>query len=141
MKRIIIKEEYCIGCRLCEIWCIVAHSESKNIIKAYQEEERPLSAIYFEKEGSTSFALQCRHCSAPLCLYACPTGALYKDEWKILHNKDKCIGCWMCIMSCPYGAIKQEVKDKKVASKCDLCISLESPVCVEHCPNGAIVLE
>lgn len=141
MKRIVIKEEYCIGCRLCEVWCIVAHSSSKDIIKTYQEEERPLSAIYFEEKGHISFALQCRHCPDPPCIYACLTGALYKDEGKVLHNKDKCVGCWMCIMSCPCGAIKQDIKNKKVASKCDLCVSASIPACVEHCPNGAITLK
>jgi Fe-S-cluster-containing hydrogenase component 2 len=36
MKRILIKEEYCMGCRLCEIHCLVQHSKSKDIIKVYK---------------------------------------------------------------------------------------------------------
>ena len=36
MKKIYIKEEYCLGCRLCEIYCQVKHSKSKKIIQLNQ---------------------------------------------------------------------------------------------------------
>jgi len=142
-KRIVIREEYCMGCRLCEVYCITQHSKSKDIIKAYRgEEPRPVSGIYFEEKGSVSFALQCRHCDDAPCLEACITGAMYRDgeTGRVLHDKDKCVGCWMCIMACPYGVIKSDFEEKKVASKCDLCIEAEFPACVEHCPNEAIIL-
>jgi carbon-monoxide dehydrogenase iron sulfur subunit len=142
-KRIIIREEYCMGCRLCEVYCITQHSKSKDIIKAYKgEEPRPESGIYFEERGPISFALQCRHCDDAPCLEACLTGAMYRDRetGRVLHNPDKCVGCWMCIMACPYGVIKLDLVEKKVASKCDLCIEAEFPACVEHCPNEAIIL-
>ena len=38
MKRIHVNEEYCIACRLCEIHCLVQHSQSRKIIKAFKEE-------------------------------------------------------------------------------------------------------
>ena len=147
-KRIIIREEYCMGCRLCEVYCITQHSQSKDIIKAYSgEEPRPISGIYFEEKGPISFALQCRHCEDAPCLEACLTGAMYREitpdgekSGRILHNKDKCVGCWMCIMACPYGVIKPDLENKKVASKCDLCFGAEFPICVENCPNEAIIL-
>jgi len=142
-KRIIIREEYCMGCRLCEVYCITQHSKSKDIIKAYRgEEPRPVSGIYFEEKGSVSFALQCRHCDDAPCLEACITGAMYRDEGTgmVLHDREKCVGCWMCIMACPYGVIKPDFGERKVASKCDLCIEAEFPACVEHCPNEAIIL-
>jgi len=142
-KRIIIREEYCMGCRLCEVYCITQHSRSKDIIKAYRgEEPRPQSGIYFEERGPISFALQCRHCDDAPCLEACLTGAMYREPQtgRVLHDKDKCVGCWMCIMICPYGVIKSDLEAKKVASKCDLCIERDFPACVEHCPNEAIIL-
>jgi len=142
-KRILVREEYCIGCRLCEIWCVVAHSRTRDILKTYKGgEPLPESAIYFEEKGPLSFTLQCRHCDDAPCLYACLTGAMYRDKEKarVLHNRDKCVGCWMCIMACPYGVIKPDFENKKVASKCDLCIETEFPACVEHCPNEAILL-
>ena len=142
-KRILIKEEYCMGCRICEVHCIAQHSRSKDILKAYTSKTEKLeSGIYFEEKGPLSFALQCRHCDDAPCLYACFTGAMYRDKKtdRVPHDEDACIGCWMCIMVCPYGVIKPDIERKKVASKCDLCIEAEFPVCVEHCPNEAIVL-
>ena len=142
-KRIIIREEYCIGCRVCEVYCITQHSESKDIIKAYKyEESTPEAGIFFEERGPVSFAIQCRHCEDAPCLDGCLTGALYRDEktGRVLFDGEKCIGCWMCVMMCPYGVIKTDLKNKKVSSKCDLCIDRAFPACVEHCPNEAIIL-
>ncbi len=146
-KRIIIKEEYCMGCRLCEINCLVQHSKTKNIIKAYKGEyPKPVSRIVIEERGYISFALQCRHCEDAPCLEACITGAMFKDTETgvVLCNEDKCVGCWMCIMVCPFGVIARSQKTdergkKKIISKCDLCIEEETPVCVKNCPNEAIV--
>ena len=142
-KKIIINEEYCMGCRLCEVHCITQHSTSKNILKAYKDEyPRLTSGIVFEEKGHISFALQCRHCEEPPCVEACLTGAMYLDEDKgyVLHNRDRCVGCWMCIMVCPFGVIKPDLENKVVASKCDLCVEAEYPACVAHCPNDAIKL-
>lgn len=63
-----------------------------------------------------------------------------KDEETglVTHDPEKCIGCWTCIMVCPYGAIKRDASGK-VVSKCDLCAELEIPACVANCPNGALV--
>ncbi len=58
MKKIHIHEEYCISCRLCEINCLVKHSRSGKIIKAFREENpRPLTRVKVEEEGYLSFAL------------------------------------------------------------------------------------
>lgn len=142
MKKILAKEEYCMGCRLCEIYCATAHSKSKNIIKTFKSEGgKILSAIIFEEKDSLSFALQCRHCEDASCIQACLTAAMYKNKsGVVLYNKEKCIGCWMCIMVCPFGVIKPNLKDKKVASKCDFCVEHERPYCVENCPNEALVI-
>ena len=56
----------------------------------------------------------------------------------ITFNSEKCIGCWTCIMVCPYGAIKMDVS-RKVVAKCDLCSELGEPECVANCPNGALI--
>jgi carbon-monoxide dehydrogenase iron sulfur subunit len=44
-------------------------------------------------------------------------------------------------MVCPVGAIVPDLKAHKVASKCDLCIGIEIPVCVQNCPNRALVFQ
>jgi len=144
MKKIIIHEEYCIGCRLCEIHCLVAHSKSKEIIKAYKGEyPKPEPRIHVEEKSHLSFALQCRHCEDAPCLDACMSGAMHRDRDTnaVLCDEDKCVGCWMCVMVCPFGVAKPDTEKKKVASKCDLCAGKESPVCVKNCPNEAIVFE
>jgi len=144
MKRIWVKEEVCIGCRLCEIHCLVQHSRTKKIIKAFKEEyPRPLSRVLVEERGPLSFALQCRHCDDAPCVSACITGAMQRDEktGAIINDPDRCIGCWTCIMVCPYGAISRDEEGKKIASKCDLCPDEEIPVCVLNCPNEALTYE
>jgi carbon-monoxide dehydrogenase iron sulfur subunit len=144
MKRIYIKEEFCIGCRLCEIHCLVQHSKSKKILKAFKEEfPRALPRVMFEEEGHLSFALPCRHCEDAPCLAACITGAMHRDpkHQVILCDEDRCVGCWMCIMVCPFGVIRRNLKEHRIASKCDLCYGTEVPVCVKNCPNEALLME
>ena len=46
--------------------------------------------------------------------------ALKDDETGIVTNDDRCVGCWMCVMVCPYGGIKRDVV-KQMAIKCDQC--------------------
>ncbi len=143
MKRIYVKEEYCIGCRLCEIHCLVQHSKSKKIIKAFRREfPRALPRILVEEKGYLSFAIQCRHCEEAPCIEACITGAMYRDETTgpVLCDENRCVGCWMCIMVCPFGVIRRNLEKKRIASKCDLCQGEEIPVCVANCPNEALEL-
>jgi len=145
MKRIYANEEVCIGCKLCEIWCVVQHSKSKDIIKAFKHElQKADPKVLVEISKPISFALQCRHCNEPDCVYACISGAMYIDEdGSVQHNADKCVGCCSCIMVCPYGAITisrdAQLKGVKVVSKCDLCPDSDVPACVAHCPNEALV--
>ena len=141
MKRIIANEETCMGCGLCEVHCAVQHSTSKDMVKAYnREKHRPISRIRLEVSKPVSFAIQCRHCEDAPCVSACLSGAMRRDEETglVAHNKDKCIGCWTCVLVCPYGALRMDSSGKVVA-KCDMCSSLEKPACVAGCPNDALI--
>ncbi len=143
MKRIVAKEDVCLGCRLCEVHCVVQHSKSKRIVKAFREgKDTIVPGVTVEESGSVSFAVQCRHCEEAPCLEACMTGGMHRDPQTgaVLNDPDKCVGCWMCIMVCPVGAIQRGL-DRKVASKCDLCIGRDTPACVANCPNEALILE
>ncbi|MBN1345631.1 MAG: 4Fe-4S dicluster domain-containing protein [Phycisphaerae bacterium] len=143
MKRIKAKEEYCLGCRLCEISCLVQHSKSKKLIKVFKEElDKIVPGVQVEESGHVSFAIQCRHCEQAVCIEACMTGAMHRDPdtGAVICDQDKCVGCWMCVMVCPVGAVRTG-DAKHVASKCDLCMGEEMPVCVANCPNEAIVYE
>ena len=141
MKKIYIQEEYCIGCRLCEIYCQVKHSKSKKIIKAFKEElVNIMPRVLVEEIGYNSFAIQCRHCADAPCVEACISGAMQKNKntGVVTCDADKCVGCWSCIMVCPYGVIRRDLSGGKIASKCDLCVDEDIPVCVKNCPNEAL---
>jgi len=141
MKRILVDEEVCMGCGLCEVYCKVEHSESKDIIKAYKREyPPPLSRVRVEEARPISFAVQCRQCEDPPCVIACLSGAMRIDEETglVIHDPKKCMGCWTCIMVCPYGALAM---DGNAVAKCDLCPDLDIPACVAGCPNQALVYE
>jgi carbon-monoxide dehydrogenase iron sulfur subunit len=143
MKRVSTKEEACIGCGLCQVHCIIEHSKSKDPIKAYRREQpRPLSRVRVETNKPYSISIRCQQCKDTPCVYACLAGAmtLDKETGLVMHDAEKCIGCWTCIMVCPYGAIKPDTSSKIIV-KCDLCPNLEVPACVANCPNEALVCE
>ena len=140
--KVYIREEVCIGCGLCRVYCQTEHSRSKDVIKAFKKETpRPLPRIRVERKGEISFSIQCRHCAKPQCVYFCLTGAMHKDPVTgiVTVDTEKCIGCWTCIIACPYGALTKDV-DRRTVVKCDLCPGRDVPVCVANCPNEALVL-
>ena len=141
MKRVYVNEEVCIGCRLCEVYCRLRHALSSDLVKAFKKEKpRPLPRLRVEERGVVSFSVRCQQCDDAPCLYACLTGAVNRDSVTeiITVDEEKCIGCWTCLLVCPFGAIKQDMAGKK-AVRCDLCPGEEIPVCVANCPNEALV--
>lgn len=154
VKRIKPVEDYCVDCGLCEVACITYHSQYKNDpIKAFKyEKPRPVSRTKLYSNSPVSISVSCRHCVDAACMEACITGAIYRDlgTGHVKVNPAKCVGCWNCVMACPYGAIhpsprpRYEVDYDKfagIAVKCDLCSGRETPACVEACPNGALKVE
>jgi carbon-monoxide dehydrogenase iron sulfur subunit len=133
-----------MGCTLCEVYCTLEHSSSKEIIKAYLREiPHPHARIKINQDKPQSIAIQCHNCSDPPCVNACLTGAMSIDELSgnVIHNQQKCIGCWTCVMICPFGALIVEPGLLKTPLKCDLCPNLKVPACVDNCPNEALVIE
>jgi carbon-monoxide dehydrogenase iron sulfur subunit len=144
MKRVYAHEEHCMGCGLCEIYCTLWHSKSKELIKAFKREHpKPISRIKLFQEKPVSFAVQCRHCNDAPCVFACLSGAMRIDEETglVMYDDEKCIGCLTCIMVCPFGAIRVDPYRHKVVAKCDLCQELDAPACVANCPNEALTFE
>ncbi len=142
MRRVYVKEEVCMGCGLCEVYCLVEHSKSKDPVKAFRRETpRPLPRVHVERNIEISFPIQCRHCDEPWCVYSCLTGAMDKElgSDKVIVDAQKCIGCWTCIVACPYGALTRDV-DSGTVIKCDLCTDRDIPACVLNCPNEALML-
>ena len=144
MKKILIREEYCMGCKVCEVHCLTQHSKTKNIIKAYKGEfPKPLPRIIVEEKGYISFALQCRHCENAQCVSICPTGAMKRlgQEGPVIIDHDLCVGCRSCVVVCHFGVPKMS-EDGKALIKCDMCIERleqdEEPACVDACPTDAL---
>ncbi|HEX3031039.1 MAG TPA: 4Fe-4S dicluster domain-containing protein [Bacillota bacterium] len=139
MKQILIRTDRCLGCKSCENACKVAHSAQGNLFGAVLGGERLTSRVKVEtnRERTLNLPVQCRQCQQPRCVSGCMTGAMYvNEEGLVLNREEKCVGCWMCVMVCPYGVIAQ---DHHKAVKCDQCLSLgHEPACVQACPTHAI---
>ncbi len=140
MKQIMINAERCNACMTCTLACAAEHSLSKTIIGAMQE-KTPSRIQVLPAGDNRAVPHMCRHCEEPACVDACMAGAMQKDsETGIVSNEgneQSCVGCWMCVMACPYGAVRQH-PDKKVALKCDRCPDREVPACVDSCPENAL---
>ena len=141
MKKVYMKEEVCIGCHLCEVYCQLQHTQSKDLIKAFKRElPRPLPRLRVEEKGVLSFLVHCQQCDETPCVYACLTGALTRDYMTgvVKVDEERCIGCWTCILFCPFGSIGQDTNQGKIV-RCDMCQGQDIPVCVANCPNEALV--
>jgi carbon-monoxide dehydrogenase iron sulfur subunit len=121
------------------------HSISKDPVKAFFfEKPKPVSFAFVEHIPPLAISTMCRHCQEAECLEACKNGSIKRDEGtgRIEIDQDKCLGCGMCIMACPYGAIIFYRRNgRNVAGKCDLCAKRDLPACVSVCPNRALVFE
>lgn len=140
MKRIFVDEKWCLGCHLCEYNCAFANSKEKDMVKALKDKDiHP--RIRVEDNGKITYAVSCRHCTDPLCVKSCISGALSIKDGVVSIDHNKCIGCLTCILVCPYGALSQD--DCGVVQKCELCLKNPCgyPACVEGCPNRAIIYE
>lgn len=137
MKQILVETEKCLGCKSCELACGVTKSESKNIYGAAMQSPKPVPRVFVEAGSGFSLPIQCRHCEDAPCVQACMSGAMWRDSLGLVQNDpDKCVGCWMCVMVCPFGAITQN--NNRLAAKCDRCNENDSPACVQACPTGAL---
>jgi len=140
MKEIFVHLDRCVACHACELACAVEHSAGKSLFAAIGETPVPRKRLYVEQALAQKLPLLCRHCEEAPCVLACRTGAMSQDALTriVTHDPDKCIGCWMCTMVCPYGVIGRQL-ERRIAVKCDRCPDLEVPACVTACPTRALV--
>ncbi|MDR1928284.1 MAG: 4Fe-4S binding protein [Oscillospiraceae bacterium] len=138
MKKIFVQEEWCLGCRLCEYYCANANLGNGDMAKTLKG-KKIHPCIRVEDDGRISFAVACRHCEEPLCKKGCITGAISVVDGVVRIDQNKCVGCYTCILSCPYGAVVPS--EFGVVQKCELCLQNTggTPSCAAHCPNQAIL--
>ncbi len=133
----------CSGCKTCQIACKDKHGLAVGILwrRVYE-----VSGGRWIQEGkawrhsvrSYYMSMACHHCSDPICVQTCPTGAMHKTDMGIvLVDATKCVGCRYCEWACPHGAPRFDAA-AGVMSKCTFCIdelqSGKEPACVAACP-------
>lgn len=111
----------CIGCRSCEVACERVHGGRGHV------------QVHFV-EDSASVPLFCHHCEEASCAAACFSGALFKEGERTAFDVEKCTGCGLCSLACPFGVVWTD----KIAHKCDLCDGRPEPTCVATCPADAL---
>ncbi|WP_312335969.1 4Fe-4S dicluster domain-containing protein [Anaerospora hongkongensis] len=151
----------CIGCRVCEVACSVAHTDG-GAVTAGMIDTPLIAKLYLVRTATVTMPVQCRHCEDAPCAQVCPVAAIKQTKGNIRIEEQYCIGCKTCLLACPFGAIdfapiykngrvisqsglqvetKDGIKEKEmvVASKCDLCAGqADGPACVRACPEKAL---
>lgn len=129
----------CIGCHSCEMACKNEYQHEPYIRwrKVY-----PLQEDAFGGPAREFASMACNHCEDPACLKACPVRAYTKrEDGVVIHDQQRCIGCRMCMLACPYKVPEFNERAKKV-EKCHMCAARldrgEKPACVAGCPMEAI---
>ena len=138
-KGFYINMAQCVGCRTCQIAC-----KDKNNLDVGFLFRRVINfeGGKFPKPWAYNLSLGCNHCAQPKCVKNCPTGAMYKRvDGIVMHDDSKCVGCKLCVWSCPYGE-PQYIPAKGKVEKCTLCYDLidkgENPACVDACIMRAL---
>jgi carbon-monoxide dehydrogenase iron sulfur subunit len=144
MKRIFIDASKCDGCKNCSVACINAHRATPGTIYDINlADPANLSRNFIISNGDGTYTpLFCRHCDVPDCAGACMSGALVKNlkNGLVEYDKEKCAGCYMCVMNCRYGIPQPDIT-RKYMVKCDFCEGKDGPSCVAACPKQAITVE
>lgn len=125
-----IYPEKCTGCRTCELVC----SFTKN--QNFNPKDAAISVQSFDEIG-LQVPMTCMQCDEPYCAKVCKFNALVKDEKTgvVKFDREKCVGCKMCVSACPFGNMTYSSRNKKVV-KCDTCDG--DPQCVKFCPSDAL---
>lgn len=140
----LIDLDRCTRCDDCVRACATAHDNNPRFLR------------HGPTNGRIMVANACMHCTDPVCMIGCPTGAIHRDDvgGEVMINPSTCIGCRVCYNNCPYEAIRMvEIRDEagvimvdnemrsiSKATKCDLCNEqLGGPACARACPHDALV--
>ena len=132
MKRITWDQTKCTGCRVCEAICSFVKEGEFNPVKA-----RCKVLHTVDRQIRYTIRVYCLQCEEAYCMAVCPASAISNKDGIKVVDEDKCLGCKMCEIACPVGAIAVN-SEKGVSLKCDLCIDQDEPQCVKYCYSEAL---
>ncbi|WP_378954939.1 4Fe-4S dicluster domain-containing protein [Pelosinus sp. sgz500959] len=134
----------CIGCRTCEVACVMAHEKDQSLENLTVEKFYPRLRVV--KTAKVTMPIQCHQCEDAPCANACASKAIVQQGQSVQVIQGMCIGCKACLLACPYGAMDlvltaalAEGDSKVEALKCDLCHQQDQgPACIRVCPTKAL---
>jgi len=137
----VVRQGLCIDCER----CLQACRETNNV-PDYGYRTRIMTKKVNDAIGRKQefIPILCNHCNEPPCCRACPTKATYKDPRNgiVQMQSEKCIGCKMCVLACPYDA-RYFNSAKHAIDKCNFCYDTrlskgeKLTACSNVCPTGA----
>jgi len=120
------------------IYCDISKCDNcKDCVAACQGVHFGRSHMFVETVESFFVPANCRQCEKSPCVEVCPTGACERTtEGTVRIAPMKCVGCRLCTIACPFGAIWFDALDK-ISRKCELCVEVREdgsvPACVTAC--------
>jgi Fe-S-cluster-containing dehydrogenase component len=114
-KVLVVDQQKCTGCRLCEMVCSVFHTGASNPSRSR------VKVVKWEEVGFY-LPMACNHCEQAYCVEVCPTKACHREPEnnnRVTIDKKLCIGCRTCIIACPFGHPFFDVQER-VTVKCYL---------------------
>lgn len=97
MNRFVIADpEWCIGCNTCLAACSDVHKT-----QGLQHHPR----LTLVRTQTKTAPILCRHCDDAPCKQVCPVNAISFQGDSVYLNETLCIGCKLCGLVCPFGAI------------------------------------
>ncbi len=138
--KLMVDTKRCIGCHACELACKQEFNlpVGPQLIRVVRIGPRKVG----KKLKMDFVPVFCKHCEDAPCIKACPENAIGKrKDGIVVIDKEKCIGCQLCIEACPVNA-PQLIREEGVVLLCDLCAhrideGLE-PICKLVCPAKCI---
>ncbi|UQZ88584.1 4Fe-4S ferredoxin [Deltaproteobacteria bacterium Smac51] len=129
MNTLLVTPSRCIGCLNCELACA-----SRDWSEHFPAPSK-IGVAFFRDGGQVP--ITCFQCDSAPCLAVCKTGALTRNAQSgvVEMKPENCIGCRMCVMSCPFGNVSYSPSLRR-AVKCDQCGG--QPRCAAACPSRAI---